>query len=321
MYSPYQWLFFFFLYSICGFIWETLYVSARAKRFEERGFLHGPYLPIYGFGAVMILLATLPVQKNILLIYIFGLVAATALEYATGVAMEKLFHVRYWDYSYRKYQYKGHICLHSSIGWGFFSVLLVKVIHPFVEGFVLEFNAFATQVIVLTIGMLFSLDTYISTREALDLRAMLIKLAESNEEIQRIKKRIDVKVAFAEADLEEFKEDMEEDWASIKAETKAEVRQMKEHFKLNVRHAQARTEAKLDRMQARVENFFEEVEDEAKLQREELLQRIDDEREKLHARIEKNYNGIYSILKRNPDAVSRLHKEELEEILKMLERK
>lgn len=315
-YSLYQWLFFFFLYSICGFIWETIYVSVRAGRFEERGFLHGPYLPIYGFGAVIILVATLPVQNSFILIYIFGLVAATVLEYVTGAAMEKLFHVRYWDYSYRKYQYKGYICLHSSIGWGIFSVVLVKVIHPPIEGFALEFSGQVTELIVVALVMIFTLDTYVSTREALDLRAMLIKAAESNEEIRRIKKRIDVTVAFAEEDLEEFKEEFRE----FKYETKTEVRHLKTRFKRNVRRAQLKTGRKLDRMQAHVEAFFEEVHEDMHEQKIEILEHIERERVKLKARMKKNYSGVYSILKRNPNAVSRLHKEELEEILKMLER-
>ena len=94
-----QWLLFFFVYAFFGWIWESCYVSVRNKRWVNRGFLNGPFLPIYGFGAIAILWATLPVRNSIALIYLFGMLSATILEYVTGAAMERLFRVRYWDYS------------------------------------------------------------------------------------------------------------------------------------------------------------------------------------------------------------------------------
>ena len=99
VYTLGQWLLFFFLYCFLGWVWESCYVSARQRRWVNRGFLHGPLLPIYGFGAVIILWATLPVRGSLPLIFLLGMLAATALEYVTGAAMEALFKVRYWDYS------------------------------------------------------------------------------------------------------------------------------------------------------------------------------------------------------------------------------
>jgi uncharacterized membrane protein len=86
-----QWVLFFFFYCLCGWIWESCYVSARQHRWVNRGFLHGPLLPIYGSGAVIVLLATLRVQGSLPLIALLGLLAATVLEYCTGAAMERLF--------------------------------------------------------------------------------------------------------------------------------------------------------------------------------------------------------------------------------------
>lgn len=104
----------------------------------NRGFLNGPFLPIYGFGAIAILWATLPVRNSIALIYLFGMLSATILEYVTGAAMERLFRVRYWDYSKHKFNLNGHICLGVSLGWGLFAVFLVKGIHLPIESLILQ---------------------------------------------------------------------------------------------------------------------------------------------------------------------------------------
>ena len=133
VYTAGQWALLFYFYCLCGWVWESCYVSACQRRWVNRGFLHGPLLPIYGSGAIIILFAVIPVEDNLYLVWLFGMIAATALEYATGAAMERLFKVRYWDYSKQKFNLNGHICLTSSIAWGFFSILLVRFIHPPVD--------------------------------------------------------------------------------------------------------------------------------------------------------------------------------------------
>ena len=97
VYTPGQWALLFFFYCFCGWVWESCYVSAKQRHWVNRGFLHGPLLPIYGSGAIIILFATLPVADNFWLVYFLGMLAATALEYVVGAVMEQLFKVRYWD--------------------------------------------------------------------------------------------------------------------------------------------------------------------------------------------------------------------------------
>ncbi|MEG2597198.1 MAG: putative ABC transporter permease, partial [Oscillospiraceae bacterium] len=125
-YTISQWLLFFFVYCLIGWIWETCFTSIKQRKFVNRGFLYGPILPIYGFGAIIILLLTLPVKENFLLIFLFGMIGATALEFVTGAAMERIFHMRYWDYSKQPLNVNGYICFKCSLGWGFFSIILVK---------------------------------------------------------------------------------------------------------------------------------------------------------------------------------------------------
>ena len=108
-----------FIYCFFGWIFESTYVSAKTGRFVNRGFLRLPLLPLYGTGAVMMLWVSLPVKDNLLLVYLTGVIAATLLEYVTGWGMERLFKMKYWDYSSQRFNVKGYICLSSSIAWGF----------------------------------------------------------------------------------------------------------------------------------------------------------------------------------------------------------
>ena len=97
-YAVSQWLIFFFIYCFLGWIWECCYVSVRKHKWVNRGFLHGPFLPIYGSGAIVILISTIAVKDIVPLVFLLGMVSSTILEFCTGCCMEKLFGVRYWDY-------------------------------------------------------------------------------------------------------------------------------------------------------------------------------------------------------------------------------
>ena len=111
----------FWLYSFCGWIWESSYVSIRQKKLVNRGFVNGPLLTLYGTGAVMVYLILRPFEANVWALYFGGVIVATVLEYVTGVLMETIFHAHWWDYSNQKFNFQGKICLSSSIAWGFFT--------------------------------------------------------------------------------------------------------------------------------------------------------------------------------------------------------
>ena len=113
-----QWILFFFFYSFVGWLWESGYVSVRKRQWVNRGFMYGPMLPLYGSGALTVLISTMGVRENILLIFLFGMMAATLLEYVTGAVMERIFRVRYWDYRNQKFNLNGYICVSSSLCWG-----------------------------------------------------------------------------------------------------------------------------------------------------------------------------------------------------------
>ena len=132
-YTAIQWLFFFYFYCFFGWCFESTYVSLKSRKLVNRGFCRGPFLPLYGSGAIMMLVVSMPFQDNLVLVYIAGCIGATVLEYVTGVTMEALFKVRYWDYSKNKFNFQGHICLGASLAWGGLTILMTEFIHKPIE--------------------------------------------------------------------------------------------------------------------------------------------------------------------------------------------
>ncbi len=168
----------------------------------NRGFMRGPFLPIYGSGAIMMLVASMPFQDDILLTYIAGCIGATILELVTGVAMEALFKVRYWDYSNQKFNYKGHICLSSTVAWGFLTIFMTGFLHKGVERIVLAIPYMVVNVATMIVTVYIIIDFTLSFKAALDLRDILVGLEKAKQEMERIQKRLDVLAAIANDELE-----------------------------------------------------------------------------------------------------------------------
>ena len=195
-YTLAQWLLTFYIYCFMGWVWECSYVSVRIRKWTNRGFMHGPLLPIYGSGAITMLFATLPVRNNVLLVFIVSSLSATALELVTGTVMEELFKVRYWDYTRYKINYKGHICLVASTAWGVAGVITVFAINKPIEKLVLSIPASVASLVAFAITVAAACDFGASFREAMDVREIFDRLSESTErQIKRFEKRVDVMAA------------------------------------------------------------------------------------------------------------------------------
>lgn len=143
-------------------------------------------------------------RDSLWLVFLLGMLAATALEYVTGAAMEALFKVRYWDYSKQPFNLNGYICLTSSLAWGAFSILLVRFLHPPVEDLVLRLPAFLVDPLAFLLTIAVTVDAVRSFQAAMDLREVLTRLTEENEDLRRLAKRVEVISAFAEEDLRRF---------------------------------------------------------------------------------------------------------------------
>ena len=129
---------YFILYAFLGWVCEDLYCGIPAKKFINRGFFYGPYCPIYGVGALLVLYPLLFVKDYPILVFILGVIITSTLEYITSWVMEILFKTRWWDYSERFMNINGRVCLLNSTLFGIMSIVVVYIIHPVIQDIVLD---------------------------------------------------------------------------------------------------------------------------------------------------------------------------------------
>lgn len=126
-------LFCFIVYSFFGWILESVVKTVVQKKFVNSGFLYGPFCPIYGFGAVIMLIFLQSFKNNLLILFVIAFIVLSVWEYIVGWVLEKLFKTKYWDYSENKFNIHGRVCLMNSLFWGFLGVVFIQYMHPFIR--------------------------------------------------------------------------------------------------------------------------------------------------------------------------------------------
>ena len=189
-YTALQWSLLFMYYCILGWVFESVYCSLKELRLQNRGFCHGPWLPIYGVGAIMMLVFAWPYREHMYMVYIMGVLVGTVLELVTGVCMYRIFHMKWWDYSQNPFNFHGYICLYASLVWGLLAVIFTKFIHPHVAAISKDWTYTGFVVAVTMLYTLFIEDLIFSVIAALDLKKRIEQLAANSEEIQSLKLNI-----------------------------------------------------------------------------------------------------------------------------------
>lgn len=204
-YSVIQWLFFFYFYCFAGWCIESTYVSIKERKLTNRGFMRGPFLPLYGSGGIMMLVVSMPFQDNLIMTYLAGCAGATVLEYITGVTMEALFKMRYWDYSDKPLNFQGHICLGTTLAWGLLTILMTEVVHVPVEALVLSMPGQLLTVLtyVLTAGIF--ADFALAFKTAIDIRNVLMKMEQVKKEMLHIQSRLDEMITTAGQEVSNYR--------------------------------------------------------------------------------------------------------------------
>lgn len=193
---------YFTIYSFLGWVCESTYCSIGQKKLVNRGFLNGPFCPIYGFGALLVISILSPFVNNIPVLFIASIIVTSTLEYITSYVLEKIFHMSWWDYSTYKYNINGRVCLQNSLMFGLLSLFVMLVIHPAIDDFVASINtkvAFALSVLFATY---FIVDTIITAGTILHLNERLEKLHELHEDLlEKRKKHLEVVKGHLQASL------------------------------------------------------------------------------------------------------------------------
>lgn len=324
IYTVHQWVLLFYLYCFMGWIWESCYVSLKNHKWVNRGFLKGPLLPIYGSGAIVVLISTLVVQKNLVLVFIIGMIAATILEYITGALMEKLFHVRYWDYTTEPFNINGHVCLLCSLAWGVFSVLLVRFVNPPIEYLINNIPDEILEISAYIITVFITIDAVQSFNEAMDLKNLLIRFTERNDTIINIKKRIEILEAFVNEDVKSMQEKLVEKVAIKQEKSAAKKNTRKQAIEAIIRRNLAlkeeATKGFVEKVSRYVDKFDElsakAIDEPSKIKAEflEYLSKLKVHELKINNTENKVYMNSINILRRNPNARAKKYEEAMREV-------
>ena len=324
LHTIHQWLLLFYFYCFIGWIWESVYVSLGKHKWVNRGFLKGPFLPIYGSGAIVVLLSTLTVENNLILVFVIGMIGATILEYITGAVMEKIFHVRYWDYTDKPFNVNGHICLLSTLAWGLFSILLVRFVNPPIENLVRGIPEEISEISAYIITVFITIDEVRSFNEAMDLRNLLIRFTERNETIINIKKRIEVVEACVNEDVKAIQEKLIEKAVVSQEKVLAKKRSRKQAVEIIIkRNLESKEEAMIvlaEKISKYIDKFDElsskAIYEPSKLKAEfsEYLSKLKIHEGKINNTESKVYINSINILNRNPNAKAKNYEEAMSEV-------
>lgn len=154
----------FIIYSFLGWCMEMVVCYFATRKWVNRGFLIGPVCPIYGWGCLLIILLLNRYLNDPLVLFVMSMVLCSLLEYYTSYLMEKLFKARWWDYSHKKYNINGRICLDNILAFGILGLLMMYFINPFVVDILELVNTKALNIIAIAIFIVFVIDNIISLK-------------------------------------------------------------------------------------------------------------------------------------------------------------
>lgn len=175
---------YFIIYSFLGWILESVYKTAIQKKPVNSGFLYGPFCPIYGVGAIIMYLFLFDFKGNPFLIFCLGFVVLSVWEYLVSVLLEKIFHTKYWDYTNKKYNLQGRVCLLNSIYWGILGIIFIQFIHPFIQQMLQYIPIQILQYICIIFTAYFIIDSITSIISINHINIKLTTLSELNKNIK-----------------------------------------------------------------------------------------------------------------------------------------
>ena len=340
----YDYLFYFVVYSFIGWCTEVSYAALDTGKFVNRGFLNGPYCPIYGCGVVIVVAILTPLKENLLILFAGSFLLTSVLEYITGYILEKVFHNKWWDYSDKPFNIKGYVCLKFSIYWGLACTFIMDIIHPIIYA-AIRFIPFVLGVVLLSVIMcVFAADCIITVTTILKFNKRLKIMDEMAASIHRLSDEIGENIYENVMDVIEKSEEFQETHVELMdkiSETKENISELPQTAKMKLAETTGAAKDKLaettgaakDKLAETKENISELPQtaknklaekaenyaasrEEKKRERELALEEKKRERAELMERYEKLYEeksfGFQRLMKAFPDMKSRDNNETLE---------
>ena len=318
----YELVWIFIIYAFIGWCTEVSYAALDTGKFVNRGFLNGPYCPIYGCGVVIVVAILTPLKENLLILFAGSFLLTSVLEYITGYILEKVFHNKWWDYSDKPFNIKGYVCLKFSIYWGLACTFIMDIIHPIIYA-AIRFIPFVLGVVLLSIIMcVFAADCIITVTTILKFNKRLKVMDEMAASIHRLSDEIGENIYENVTDVIEKSEKFQETHVELMdkiSETKENIYGLPQTAKDKLSETKESIselpQTAKNKLAEKAENYAASRE-EKKRERELALEEKKRERAELMERYEKLYEeksfGFQRLMKAFPDMKSRDNNETLE---------
>lgn len=239
----------FFIYSFCGWFMESVGGILNVKKFVNRGFLIGPYCPVYGIGVVLITIFLQRYVDDIVVMYFMSLLICGILEYFTSYIMEKVFHARWWDYNNKKFNINGRICLETLLPFGLVGIVLVKFLNPLIFDLVDKIPLNIKMVVLSLITLLFIADTIISFKVIFNFRKNVKKVEnEIKDNTEEIVKKV-------KEETEKMIEEKVQEFENFKYKISLSLQETKSH----VVYRSAKLHKRIEEYKLRVSDELEET--------------------------------------------------------------
>ncbi len=223
-----------------GWIAEVAYSAVKKGKLINRGFLNGAWCPIYGTGATVVILCLSPIKEHIILLFLASFALTSLIEFITGFALEKMYKCRWWDYSDRRFNICGYICLEFSIIWGVVGVIFVIIINPVIVDFLSIIPLWLGAAVLSALVAAFLIDTAVSLAAARHLVMRIKELDRIAEDMRRISDELSETVYRNAVELKEKRQEYKAHLAALK-----ETYRIKLDQKNNTRLIKAFPESKM----------------------------------------------------------------------------
>lgn len=228
-----QMLLLFFVYSFLGWCVEVAFVAVTVGKVVNRGFLNGPVCPIYGCGMLGVLMALLPIKQNVFLLFLGGMLICSLVELFGGWVLDKIFHMRWWDYSDKPFNVGGYICLSFSIMWGLAVVFAVKFVHtPLMV--VIKWIPYFVQIILIAVfGIVMIIDFIMTLKKLIGIKNSLGQLEKIAEDLHSIGDQLKDVIGNSAIDVKDKAEQSKEKIDEMAAETKKRLQSRQEELEIH----------------------------------------------------------------------------------------
>ena len=222
--SIYYSILYFFVYGFLGWCTEVIFAAFKQHRFVNRGFLNGPICPIYGVGVTLVIACLEAFQSNLLLLYISSVILVTVLEGVTGLAMDKLFHNKWWDYSKLPFNIGGYVCLLFSLIWGVACVFIVYFVHPLIHQVLSLIPHTAGIALIAILGIALLSDIIVTTSAIVKFNQYLERLKHITDELHAISNQIGSELYQNVMHVLDMQESSRQKLDDVKLEVSEEIR-------------------------------------------------------------------------------------------------